>query len=79
MQGLLRLIFVEATLIVTPACLGGGVGGGGIRVATYNVNGINIPAMRRAIFQGLRGHNLDFCCIQVTHGSDGSIQLWQRE
>lgn len=51
----------------------------GIKLATLNVNGINIPSKRRAIFSSLREHNLDFYCIQETHSTDATINLWQSE
>lgn len=48
-------------------------------IATFNVNGLNIAAKRRAIFQNLRQHDLDLCCLQETHGSPETIKLWQWE
>lgn len=50
-----------------------------LKVGTFNVNGINIPAKRRAIFKNLRDRNLDFCCLQETHSSISTIHLWQSE
>lgn len=48
-------------------------------MATFNVNGINIPAKRRAIFPSLREQNLDFYCLQETHSTNATIHLWQSE
>lgn len=50
-----------------------------ISIATFNVNGINIATKRRAIFQNIRRLNIDLCCLQETHASPGTIDIWQRE
>lgn len=48
-------------------------------MGTFNVNGINNPTKRRAIFKSLRDQGLDFCCIQETHSSPTTVHLWQSE
>lgn len=48
-------------------------------MGTFNVNGMNNPTKRRAIFQSLRNQKLDFCCLQETHSSPGTVHLWQSE
>lgn len=49
------------------------------RIGTFNVNGINIPTKRRAIFNNLRNHKLDFCFLQETHSAPTTVHLWQSE
>lgn len=51
----------------------------GLNIASFNVNGLNIPSKRRAIFQEIRRLNIDLCCLQETHGSTDTINLWQTE
>lgn len=51
----------------------------GIKLATFNVNGINIPTKCRTIFSSLRELNLDFYCLQETHSTNNGLPLWQRE
>lgn len=48
-------------------------------MGTFNVNGLNIPAKRRAIFKSIRDQKIDICCLQETHSSPGTTHLWQSE
>lgn len=51
----------------------------GIRVATFNVNGMSSAPKRRAIFQDLRQRSFDFCLLQETHSTQGTLKLWKQE
>lgn len=50
-----------------------------LKIVSINVNGLNIAAKRRAIFNILRGSGATFCLLQETHGTKDTNQLWQRE
>lgn len=50
-----------------------------IKVISLNVNGLNIDAKRRIIFDHLRKLKADLYLLQETHASDNSVRLWSQE
>lgn len=52
---------------------------GDLSVASFNVNGIQAPAKRRAIFQQLRDAEADICLVQETHCVGSLEQIWTSE
>lgn len=48
-------------------------------LSTYNVNGLNIPTKRKAVFQHLREVKADISFIQESHSTESTAHLWQSE
>lgn len=50
-----------------------------LKIASLNVNGLNIPTKRRAIYEKLRGGGFDICLLQEMHSSAASAHIWRSE
>lgn len=51
----------------------------GLALASHNVNGLNIPTKRKAIFQQLREVRANIAFIQESHSTDSVAHLWKAE
>lgn len=52
---------------------------GDIKVAAWNVNGLNNPIKRRLVFDKLRKSKAHIMLLQETHSSPQSSSLWKQE
>lgn len=50
-----------------------------LKILSLNVNGLNVPTKRRAVFDHLRKSKADFCLIQETHSTPTTEKLWKAE
>lgn len=50
-----------------------------LKVVTMNVNGLNSPCKRRAIFDHLRKAKADVYLLQETHSSPDTEKIWAQE
>lgn len=51
----------------------------GTKVVSLNVNGLNVPAKRRAVFDHLRKSKAHLCLVQETHSTSGTEGIWKSE
>lgn len=50
-----------------------------LKLITLNVNGIQSPLKRRALFEDLRRHNSDIILLQETHSTPAEEKIWLSE
>lgn len=50
-----------------------------LKFASFNVNGINIPAKRRIIFDKIRNSKAHVTFVQESHSADNTASLWEAE
>lgn len=51
----------------------------GLKVVSMNVNGLNSPTKRRAIFDHLRKAKVDVYLLQETHSTTNTEKIWGQE
>lgn len=50
-----------------------------LKIATINVNGMNVAVRRRAFFDKIRKGNFDICFLQECHSTVSEEHIWQSE
>lgn len=50
-----------------------------LKVVSFNVNGLNVPTKRRAIYDQLRSSKADICLLQETHCVSSLESIWATE
>lgn len=50
-----------------------------LKLASFNVNGINLPAKRRIIFDKIRNSKAQVALIQETHSTEATASVWEAE
>lgn len=50
-----------------------------LKIASFNVNGINVPTKRRIIFDKIRSSKIHIALLQETHSSEATARLWETE
>lgn len=50
-----------------------------LKLASFNVNGLNSPTKRRIIFDKIRSSKAQITCIQETHSTEANAHLWEAE
>lgn len=50
-----------------------------LKLASFNVNGLNLPTKRRVIFDKIRKSKAQITLLQETHSTESSAPLWEAE
>lgn len=50
-----------------------------LKIVSMNVNGLNLDAKRRSIFDHLRKEKADIALLQETHATSNSDKMWEKE